>query len=77
LGGGAQLAELRYDAGVLGVCASLIAARSALVRVRVEDCVVHCLLIDAKEKPNPQCRTSSCGGKEADCPSDFFVGPAD
>jgi ABC-type Fe3+/spermidine/putrescine transport system ATPase subunit len=24
-----------------------------------------------------QCRTSSCDRKEADCPSDFFVGPAD
>ena len=24
-----------------------------------------------------QCRTSFCDWKEADCPSDFFVGPAD
>ncbi len=37
LGGGAQLAELRYDISVLGVSARLLSVRSALVRPPVED----------------------------------------
>jgi hypothetical protein len=45
------LAELRYDAGVLGICARLLAVRSStLASVRVEDRLIHGLLIDVEPR---------------------------
>jgi hypothetical protein len=47
LGDGAQLAELRYDMSVLEVCARIFRVRSSTpARVRVEDRLIHGLLID-------------------------------
>jgi hypothetical protein len=79
LGGGAQLAKLRYDISVLRVSARLLSVRSALFRPSIEDrLLVHRLLTDVEEEPtHAQCERSSCGGKEAHRPSDFVVGPAD
>jgi hypothetical protein len=78
LGGGAQLAELRHNVSVLGVCTSLIVARSALVRPQVEDrLLVHCLLIDVEGEPTCMVREIIERREEAHRPSDFVVGPAD
>ena len=49
LRGGAQLAELGYDISVLGIRARLLCARSSrLARMRVEDRLIHGLLIEVE-----------------------------